>query len=285
MLFTGRLSPALFCCFGPESCSQPGSRCRRVPSAESSTCEPLLATSHQPVPALYFATSALPPLDRAELFAPFFSSCTSWLLSCSSPSSSPTCTGQCRCIQESQQSCYKGGCSLTFHNPLARVSSSPWEKKTLGKGAVGGSTAGEPVVARGSYLDGGGNLLQDLCQPPLAETALLLGRKGSTAGKGSSSGPAVGQPCSACMGRNSQSLPQSQISKVNRPLPAFHWVTHLTRVTQRLSCCKTANNSTFHSVHGQITSRSKVTSQCSQRDCGQVDSRSSFGSEPSSSFG
>ena len=32
--------------------------------------------------------------------------------------------GPIKSHQESQQSCYKGGCSLTFHNPLARVSSS-----------------------------------------------------------------------------------------------------------------------------------------------------------------
>ena len=33
--------------------------------------------------------------------------------------------------------------------------------------------------------------LTNLCRPPLAETALLLGRKGSTAGKGSSSGEII----------------------------------------------------------------------------------------------
>jgi len=42
----------------------------------------------------------------------------------------------------------------------------------MGKVAVGGSTAGEPAVERDSYWGGGGNLLQDLCLLPLAETAL-----------------------------------------------------------------------------------------------------------------
>jgi len=95
----------------------------------------------------------------------------------------------------------------------------------MGKGGeFGGSAAEEPVVGRDRYWADGGILLQELCRPPLAETVLWSGRTGSTAGKDSSSGPAVGQPCSACMGssgRTPLSPAPSQISKVNTSqLPA-----------------------------------------------------------------
>ena len=45
-----------------------------------------------------------------------------------------------------------------------------------------------------------------------------------------SPGRALGQPCSACMGAETHktdklAVPLSQISKVNRPLPAGDWVT------------------------------------------------------------
>jgi len=102
----------------------------------------------------------------------------------------------------------------------------------MGTGGRAGLVAVTPGAEKDHCSDGGEShlLLLDLCQPPLAGTALLWGRRGSTAGRGSSSGRALGQPCSACMGAETHktdklAAPLSQISKVNRPLPAGDWVT------------------------------------------------------------
>jgi len=205
MLLTGRSSRALFCCSGSGSCNPPGSRCRHVPSAGFSKSELLLAAAHQPGPTLCFATSAPPPPGQAELSAPFFSSCTWWLRFYSSLAFSPACTGRCRCSQQNRGCRCKGGCSLTCHSPQARASTLPWEKTPMDNDGKDGWDVEVPVVGKGSCWGDGGNLLQNPCPHPPAGTALWSGRRGSTAGMGSSSGPAVGQPCSACMSSRSSS--------------------------------------------------------------------------------